>query len=798
MTKYFDAYSYFEIYFATVFSVLALYLLICGSAFLIINRLKKINHPKLLSHAPFKIKSLKNEFKSSLISILLFGFSGVFLAFLYKTKFVIFLDLTSATQLFTEVLVLLLWNELHFFIVHRLFHTKWLYRYHRHHHLEPNISPLATFSFHWSETFTLATVIPLALLWKQFSFEGISLFVVASLILNTIGHSGFELFKNGPTWLQISKRHFDHHKFHKINFGFALSIFDKYLKKSNQKILIIFLLPSFASIEKSEAKAYTNLWLREDSVNEFNFTYSSGSAIRLKNLLAQPYQPNNNNLIKGENLKLPARIKCTDSIKLKGTFLNERGAELSFFIFFSNDNAEEIEISFLNSQTECQLFVEKKKIHIVPEVKIYPTVAHLRQQNTEDFKIINSENESTMLLRDPYEALNARFKILMGYDLSHDEYTKKDPNMFMDFSKAPLLDLIILNTLQLMNDFTGRIILRALAYHSLKGTRVIVMTSKALLLPLEIPYFEKFRAQYPQIQFELYHTDPHPLKPNTWIHQLHQNNHIKALVTYSKSNSELNKLIAGGRNQSEMYFYPQKPDNSNYPTIVQWGQGLYQWGYFDDLDFMISDGELYRSLIQDLLKFNENNFHFFNPNYQSKYLISYPFKSGARSLEKGFENIIDTAQKSLFIISPYLNFTEKIKKSISRAKNRGVNVQFITNLTVENDFMPAVLQPAMHLGTRPLMQKYQILFYKKPSSTLHIKAILVDDSNLILGSVNLNQRSFVHDTELAIHFHNPKLITEFKEMVNTTVTPYLQKIDNSEFPSKSFSEFLIKPFMGFF
>lgn len=793
--------SYLQIYFVTVVSVLMLYLGVCGGAFLGVQYLKRHQHPLILNPEPFKRKSILRDLKLSLISILIFGVSGVFLIFLYRHQIILFSDTKTVLGLVKEVLTLLIWNELHFFLVHRLFHTKLLYKYHRYHHLEPNVSPLAVFSFHWSETVALGSVIPLAFTWGQFSYDGILLFVLASLLLNTLGHSGVAIFPQGPQWLKLSQKHFDHHKYHKVNFGFVLGIFDRLLgsakdqviKERTTKYLILFFVLFFAQ-PKAESAPEVNLWLSNGPVDSYTFSYSAGASILLKNIFPLPMNAQNDPVANPQPF-LPAHLKCSEAVIVKGTLRSFQGRDLRFPIYFAEQNGENLRMTFNSPRNTCTLYFENKRIFIAPETMVHPAVSALRQWKAEE----PSSMGLAQLLKDPYEALNARFRNLMGYELSLQDYNKKDPGMYLDFSKSPHLDLIIFDTLQIMNDFAGRILLRALEFHARRGTRVTMISSKALLLPQEKVLLENFRKKNPTIQFELYESEGSPLKPADVLNSLHRNSHIKVLLTYSATHPEHNSMIAGGRNQSEMYFYPTKPDNTPYPDIIQWGKSYwYQWGYFDDLDFLVHDGYLLRSVARDLLKYNEKEFVTFQKNKLTDYLISYPFKSGKGDLEKAYVDLFNKAQKTLLIVSPYLNFSKKIETALLQAKNRGVKIQFISNLSVENDFMPFILQPAMYKAYRKILRDHDVAFYYRSAHTMHIKAILVDSESLVLGSVNLNQRSFIHDTEFSVLFKDPKTLQDFKAILNQSVKPYLKQVHLPELPPKSITELFLGPFMEYF
>jgi len=409
------------------------------------------------------------------------------------------------------------------------------------------------------------------------------------------------------------------------------------------------------------------------------------------------------------------------------------------------------------------------------------------------------------ILKDPYEALNARFKLLMGYELGRKDYLLKNPNMRLDFSKAPKLDLIILDTLQIMKDYIGVLHLRMLKHHLSQGTKVYFMTSGALLLPREVFWLRRFRRQYPEMHFSLYRKGPEALNVREILGILHRNNHVKALLTYSKNHPEYNAFIAGGRNVTEQYFYTTKPDNSAYPEITQWNKSIfYRWTYNDDLDFLITDTAATEALARSLIAFNERRqwnryqkpmIRPLAPESSLSFFISYPFDDGKGELEDLYVQWLDSATKSLHITSPYVNMTKKIKRALLNAQKRGVDIHIATNLDLREDTLPFLLQPGMIRSLRQVSRMFKIHYYAFHGKTLHTKSILIDDEKLILGSANLNQRSFKHDTEIIYVVTDHKSLENFRKDYARYVTPTLKLLTPRDLPTRSIMESLIKPLM---
>ena len=137
-----------------------------------------------------------------------------------------------------QVIVLFLWNEIHFYGVHYLLHTRFMIKHVHwvhHHSKEPTV--YSTFSFHWIEAFLLGTVIIFPLLIYPFQAAAIISLPIFSLIINLLGHCNYDLFSenNSGHVLKFSYRHSMHHKEGKGNLGFLLPWLDILFKTASKK-----------------------------------------------------------------------------------------------------------------------------------------------------------------------------------------------------------------------------------------------------------------------------------------------------------------------------------------------------------------------------------------------------------------------------------------------------------------------------------------------------------------------------------------------------------------------------------
>jgi lathosterol oxidase len=230
-----DDSTYLEVYVLTFLYFCLLYFFLAPIFLVVCKLLEKQNIVERIVHSEITKKQMLSELKNSSKSIVLFGFSGVVMIYLYREHVVVFKEFSVLNTLI-GVLYLTLWNEIHFFLVHRLMHIPYLYRnIHRVHHQSKITTVYSVYSFHWFEAMLLSTVPITIAPFIDFSTTAIFLYPVASILLNYAGHCNYRFGKgNGVFWKQIGTRHAQHHLKNSKNFGFALTTFD-WLFASNKK-----------------------------------------------------------------------------------------------------------------------------------------------------------------------------------------------------------------------------------------------------------------------------------------------------------------------------------------------------------------------------------------------------------------------------------------------------------------------------------------------------------------------------------------------------------------------------------
>ena len=190
--------------------------------------LPRLGYGRLIDPRALAAGQLRRELGWSSVSILVFGVGLVFPWGLLQLGWARFAVDPSGWRIAIEIVVLFVWNEAHFYVNHRLLHTRWLKRFHADHHRSHVATPFSTYSFHPVEALMLGSVPLLPMLVHDFSFAALASLPVMSIALNNLGHSNYEFSRTAPAhgWRGASRRHHLHHACYHGNYGFLLGMFD--------------------------------------------------------------------------------------------------------------------------------------------------------------------------------------------------------------------------------------------------------------------------------------------------------------------------------------------------------------------------------------------------------------------------------------------------------------------------------------------------------------------------------------------------------------------------------------------
>jgi Delta7-sterol 5-desaturase len=177
------------------------------------------------------------EFGHSMVTVLLFAGSGLFIYSMFKL---------GLTQIYTDLAqygwawwwaslgLMMVAHDTWFYWTHRLLHRPWWFaRFHSVHHQSVQPTPWAAYSFHPVEAL-IQTLFYVIMVHTLPMHDGmLFVFLTWMILRNTLGHSGYELMPwqataHGPLrWLLTNSHHHDHHAAGRGNFGLYFTWWDR-------------------------------------------------------------------------------------------------------------------------------------------------------------------------------------------------------------------------------------------------------------------------------------------------------------------------------------------------------------------------------------------------------------------------------------------------------------------------------------------------------------------------------------------------------------------------------------------
>jgi len=184
-----------------------------------------------------KIKALNFEYRFTAIALIVFLVVGLFTGLLIDmgfTKVYTTFELNLWEILFCvgSFLLALLLHDIYFYCIHRLLHTRFLFKnVHSWHHRSHNANPWAAFSFHPLESVLQIGIVPLVAFTIPLHEAVLFLFTAFLLFMSVYGHSAYELRSQKKAAFKIfntSLHHFQHHRFLNYNFGIYFNLWDRF------------------------------------------------------------------------------------------------------------------------------------------------------------------------------------------------------------------------------------------------------------------------------------------------------------------------------------------------------------------------------------------------------------------------------------------------------------------------------------------------------------------------------------------------------------------------------------------
>ncbi len=133
--------------------------------------------------------------------------------------------------------------------------------------------------------------------------------------------------------------------------------------------------------------------------------------------------------------------------------------------------------------------------------------------------------------------------------------------------------------------------------------------------------------------------------------------------------------------------------------------------------------------------------------------------------ENTYLNLINQANKYLYITTPYLIVDYNMIHSLVLASKRGVDVKIIVPHIPDKKIISWITKSNYKILIEAGVEIYEYL-----PGFIHSKTILTDDDKAIIGTINLDYRSFVHHFECACWMYKPDcyndMLVDFIETTN--------------------------------
>ncbi|WP_292328759.1 phosphatidylserine/phosphatidylglycerophosphate/cardiolipin synthase family protein, partial [Mesorhizobium sp.] len=385
---------------------------------------------------------------------------------------------------------------------------------------------------------------------------------------------------------------------------------------------------------------------------------------------------------------------------------------------------------------------------------------------------------SPTLLRKSRDGFNAKVEALLGKRLPDSAFDKADPELPLDFSHAPKLRLIYLSSLEFKADFSGRVMERLIRHHAALGTKVRILVTDVLEREKDDAMLHRLASEFPNVELQEYRWQAdHGAPFDEQISQLHKTHHVKMLATLAEQPGR-SRVIIGGRNIHDGFLFHRPVDLTRYPDLEQYGKtdgfSLNYYSNWSDFDMEIADPATVETLAAHLstiwLRDADTNLSRpFSipvrsraaPRGVARHFISVPYEDG-HALEAYFVELIDTAEHRIEIVNPYLNLTPDIARAFDGALARGVKIDVVGRIDLKGDIGGRFLTALNKLFVEKYGDRIDIREFKAPDVVLHSKIMMIDERLVAISSVNLNNRSFFHDSENGMVVLDPAFYARMK------------------------------------
>jgi cardiolipin synthase len=151
-----------------------------------------------------------------------------------------------------------------------------------------------------------------------------------------------------------------------------------------------------------------------------------------------------------------------------------------------------------------------------------------------------------------------------------------------------------------------------------------------------------------------------------------------------------------------------------------------------------------------------------SPSLWGQVVPSGPAFEGENNLRL-FNAMVYGARERLILSSPYFVPDESMRYAITTAAERGVDVNIMVSEIADQNL---VFYAQRSYYDELLLSGVKVWLYRKPT-ILHSKFIVVDDAMSVIGSSNIDMRSFSLNLEVSVLFADPHVVDQLSQLFET-------------------------------
>ena len=130
-------------------------------------------------------------------------------------------------------------------------------------------------------------------------------------------------------------------------------------------------------------------------------------------------------------------------------------------------------------------------------------------------------------------------------------------------------------------------------------------------------------------------------------------------------------------------------------------------------------------------------------------------------LRKYYLQHLNNAKREITIATPYFIPHWWLVKSLEKASDRGIKIDIILPEKADH----SVSTWANHIFTLLVKEKIPSINFYFTNQMIHAKILLVDDSEGLIGSNNIDARSFDYNTEGGLVFQHKNMLSDLKKII---------------------------------